>query len=79
LFVGSGGIFEFSDRSKVRPAIHRELMAMLKPFDSRATRRPHRPSLIGFAKRVLKRLAGVSPKDLYDLEKWTVFASSENT
>lgn len=75
LFVGSGGIFEFPDRSKVRPAIHRELLAMLKPFDPRATRRPHRPSLTGFVKRVLKRLAGVAPKDLYDLEKWTVFES----
>ena len=74
LFVGSGGIFEFSDPAKVRPAIHRELMTILRPFDSQAVRSPIRPSPVVAAKRLLKRLLGVSRQDLYDLEKWTVFA-----
>jgi len=76
--VGSGGIFQFSDRSKVRPAIHRELMAMLKPFGPQAIRPRTRRTLSGSAKRVLKRLLGVSTEDLYDLEKWTVFTNVED-
>src|SRR6266511_3681857 len=53
LFVGSGGIFEFSDPAKVRPAIHRELMTILRPFDPQAVRSPTRTSPIVAAKRLL--------------------------
>jgi hypothetical protein len=77
LFVGSGGIFEISDRSTVRAGIHRELMAMLKPFAGDGPRRAKgRWSALGAAKRALRRLLGRSREDLYDLEKWTVFAES---
>jgi len=77
LFVGSGGIFEFRDRSKVGLGIHRELMAMLKPVEIGGLRRPAGQSgAVGVTKRVLKRLLGLSGGDLYDLEKWTVFARS---
>jgi len=77
LFVGSGGIFEISSRSKVRAGIHRELMAMLKPIEGDGPRRTKgRVGVIGAAKRALRRLLGISRDDLYDLEKWTVFDGS---
>jgi hypothetical protein len=80
LFVGSGGIFEFRDRSRVRLDIHRELMAMLKPVEIGDLRRPADQSgVVGSAKRVLKRLLNISGGDLYDLEKWTVFERSNGT
>jgi len=74
LFVGSGGIFEFRDRSALGAGIHRELMTMLRPFDGGAVRRSvAKPGVIAAAKRSLKRLLGMSSSDLYDLEKWTIF------
>jgi len=77
LFVGSGGIFEFRDRSKVRLGIHRELIAMLKPVEIGGLRRPAVQSgAVGATKRVLKWLLGIPGGDLYDLEKWTVFGQS---
>jgi len=74
LFVGSGGIFEFPDRSALGAGIHRELMTMLRPFDGDSVRRSvAKPGAIAAAKRGLKRLLGMSSADLYDLEKWTIF------
>jgi L-ascorbate metabolism protein UlaG (beta-lactamase superfamily) len=75
LFVGSGGIFEFPKASTVATGIHRELMAIVKPFEEGGPRRPvGRAGALGMAKRLVKRLLGMSRADLYDLETWTVLA-----
>lgn len=77
LFVGSGGIFAFRERARLRAAIHSELITMLKPFKGDGPRRSAgKPTALGLAKRVLKRLLGLSRTDLYDLRTWTVFTAA---
>ena len=77
LFVGSGGIFEFPDRSVLGAGIHWELMTMLKPVDIGTLRRPVGSSgAMALVKRSVKQLLGMSGRDLYDVEKWTVYAAS---
>jgi len=79
LFVGSGGIFEFPSASSVKAGIHRELMTIMKPFEGGGSRRPAvKPGAVGMAKRLVKRLLGISRVDLYDLERWTVFAALDD-
>ncbi len=75
LFVGSGGIFEYTDASTVGRSLHRELIAMLKPGSGELARRPDgwRAWLAGM-KRSLRQLLGRNPADLYDLRTWTVFS-----
>jgi hypothetical protein len=74
LFVGSGGIFRYSDASKVRFNVHRELMFMLQ---RQPRARPPRTSGLraaaGTVKRFMRRALGRGALDLYDLQRWTVF------
>ncbi|MGH8579016.1 MAG: MBL fold metallo-hydrolase [Gammaproteobacteria bacterium] len=74
LFVGSGGMFEYPDASRVPDAIHREVMAMVMRHETPPTARARpSPKLLSAAKRLAKRVLGYSEVDLYDLQTWTVF------
>lgn len=74
LFVGSGGIFEFSRVSSVGSGVHREIMTMVKPWTGSGPRRASKkPGALSTVKRAVKRLLGRSRPDLYDLQTWTVF------
>ena len=78
LFVGSGGIFEYTRQADARRNLHREFMPLLRkhahPLRSRFGSRPRAWSK---AKRLVRRVLGRPHEDLYDLGEWTVFSSSE--
>ena len=75
LFVGSGGLFEYTEQSKAKENLHREFVHVLKRRD-----RPPPPrygtssKLIRTAKTKLKQLLGRRDNDLYNLATWTVFS-----
>jgi len=77
LFVGSGGIFEYTDNSKVKLNLHRELTEMLKSHDSPPiSRYGDNSHFMYWLKQKIKALLGQKPaniSDLYDLEAWTVW------
>ena len=74
LFVGSGGVFEYRNRSSANENLHRELMLILRTRDA-----PPRPrygdssKLTHQLKQRVKKLLGRRDTDLYDLGAWTVF------
>ncbi len=74
LFVGSGGVFEYTDQAKAKLNLHRELIPLLKKQAAPPPPRYGNSSrLIYSAKRVVKRVLGWYVQDLYDLGSWTVF------
>jgi len=73
LFVGSGGIFDYKDRAKVRQGLHRELMTLLRRHSEPMPRRRRRVPLVTLGKSAVKRLLGRHHPDLYDLVAWSVF------
>lgn len=74
LFVGSGGVFAYTDQAKARRNLHRELMPLLRKPTAPPPRRYGGSSAFVYnAKQVVKRLLGRRTEDLYDLERWTVF------
>lgn len=78
LFVGSGGIFEYTDRSKACQNLHRELVELLKRRDGPPQPRYGTSSkLVHNAKQAIKNLIGRRDQDLYDLESWTVFNNDQ--
>lgn len=74
LFVGSGGIFEYSSQATAKTNLHRELMVLLRKRSA-----PLRPRFgndsrgVFNAKKLLKRVLGWTKPDLYDLSEWTVY------
>ena len=78
LFVGSGGVFEYTDQAKVKLNLHTELRQLLKvqgaPLGSRYG---GTSPLVYHMKRAVKRLLGRADPDLYDLGSWTVFNEGE--
>lgn len=79
LFVGSGGVFEYSDQSKARKNLHRELMPLLRSDATPSRSRGRAKSGLAFkAKQVLKRILGRQDPDLYDLGTWTVFRQNRS-
>jgi hypothetical protein len=76
LFVGSGGIFEYTRASGVKSNLHREVMVIV---DGSATPVPRltgaRRYLHAF-KQLVKRVLGRQEVGLYDLAAWTVFQKS---
>jgi hypothetical protein len=74
LFVGSGGLFRYSDASKVQSNVHRELMFMLR---HQAKPLPPRPGGLRATAAAVKQFTrcalGKAEHDLYDLQRWTVF------
>jgi len=76
LFVGSGGIFEYTDISKVRRNLHRELKVALIYHNSPPSSRygSNSPAMY-WLKQKVKLMLGQKPSniDLYDLRTWTVW------
>ena len=77
IFVGSGGIFEYRAARRVGAAVHRELVAMIRPADQAPSPRPTgwRGRLSRLRRALRRRLAGGPGGDLYDLRAWTVMDS----
>lgn len=74
LFVGSGGIFEYLQKDKIKTNMHRELITIMKKRETCPAPRYGKSSKTLFHfKQTLKKLLGRSNPDLYDLESWTVF------
>lgn len=74
IFVGSGGIFEYPDASKVPTAVHRELVHIVQRHTQCPKPRFGGSShLVYQSKQFVKNLLGMTDEDLYDLQKWTVF------
>jgi len=74
LFVGSGGVFEYSDALAARFNLHRELISLLRTGVTTPSPRP-KSGLLGQTKRLVKRMIGRADHDLYDLNHWIVFAA----
>ena len=74
LFVGSGGMFDYTDRSTVKKNIHRELMVILLPHETPLKSRfGNQPFWLYQLKHLVKDFAGKRPPDLYDLDTWTAW------
>lgn len=74
LFVGSGGIFEYFQRVKVKTNLHRELIQLLRKTSALPRPRQGVYSRIVYgAKRLIKGILGRTDCDLYDLSAWTVY------
>lgn len=74
LFVGSGGVFEYSTAEKARENVHRELMTILVPHKkSPSSRYGNTPPWLYKLKRRVRTLLGKPSSDLYDLGAWTVW------
>jgi hypothetical protein len=72
LFVGSGGVFEYTNQAKAKRNLHRELIPLLKRQAAPPPRYGNSSRLIYHAKRTVKRLLRWADHDLYDLGSWTV-------
>jgi hypothetical protein len=74
LFVGSGGIFEYTDRTRVSRNIHRELMFILRKQDvCPPPRYGGSTHLVHQVKQVVKEMLSLKEPDLYDLNEWTAY------
>jgi hypothetical protein len=74
LFVGSGGLFEYSTQLKAKQNLHRELLPLLKKRNGPPPPRYGTSSkLVYNAKQAIKQIIGRRDQDLYDLARWTVF------
>jgi hypothetical protein len=73
VFVGSGGIFAYRDARRVAAAVHREVVAMIRPADQAPAPRPMGwRGRLSRLRRALRRLRSGTGGDLYDLRTWTV-------
>ena len=74
LFVGSGGIFEYTSSNRIGSRLHQELIDMVRQINNPPVRRCSKAKpLLTTAKRLLKKLVSRTDDHLYDLQKWTVF------
>jgi hypothetical protein len=74
LFVGSGGVFEYTDAAQAQQNLHRQLMLLLdNQTQAPSSRFGTSCRLVHTTKRRLKRLLGRGEQDLYDLGSWIVF------
>jgi plasmid stabilization system protein ParE len=75
LYVGSGGVFEYADRARVRTSLHREILTMVRQMTAPPGRRGGGArGALARIKALLRRTLRQRRPDLYDLEEWTVFA-----
>jgi hypothetical protein len=78
LFVGSGGIFKYTNAADAKRNLHRELTVILTPHDAcPPSRFGSDPRWLYRLKRIVKTLLGRRPRDLYDLAAWTVWRGSK--
>jgi hypothetical protein len=78
IFVGSGGIWTYRDRTKALANIHRELAALLRQVKAPPRSRfGDQPQWLFDIKKRVRRLLGRTPAELYDLGEWTVFKDRE--
>lgn len=70
LFVGSGGVFEYSEATQVARNIHEEVTVMVSMGGPSASRR--RKNIKKFIKGIVNR----SEFDLYNLNRWTIYAGT---
>ena len=76
IFVGSGGVWRYRNRSAASRNLHSELAPLLRQVTQPpASRFGDQPAWLYHAKRAVKRMTGRSQPDLYDLMAWTVFRS----
>jgi hypothetical protein len=79
LFVGSGGMFEYLDRTCAELSIHRELMEVMKRHeDPPGPRRNESSRRIRRLRGAVKRVLGVGDRDLYNLGDWLVFGQQRD-
>lgn len=75
LFVGSGVRFRYPDLGSIRPPVHQEAMALLRPMKQDG-RRPVSGPLAQVKARIKGAIRAISGKealiDLYDLDAWLV-------
>jgi len=73
LFVGSGGIFEYTTQAAMHRALHRELIALIRnQSDLKRFLPDRRQRIVVTLKRFLKQALGRNETDLYDLKEWIV-------
>jgi hypothetical protein len=76
MFVGSGCLFELTDMSVLRRRIHEDVRCLVKRQNACPPPRYGGSNPLVFkSKQLVKRVLGMEEEDLYDLEKWTVFAN----
>jgi len=74
LFVGSGGIFRYSNKKSADSNLHRELMTILRKNDAAPlSRYGNNSQLLFHIKQFIKKMLGRDTEDLYDLKKWIVY------
>lgn len=73
LFVGSGGVFAYTNSSRLAENLHLELKLLLQRHTVPPPALAGSSGLINAAKQALKRLIGRADVDLYDLVSWTEF------
>lgn len=69
LFVGSGGVLLYNSADALGSGLNDEIMAMVSPFYYTGSRMKRR------LKAALKRLVNRDELDLYNIKRWTVFAT----
>jgi L-ascorbate metabolism protein UlaG (beta-lactamase superfamily) len=76
IFVGSGGIFEYSNPVRVKDALHRELAVLLrKRTDAAPSRFGTQSAGLYMLKTMVKRLFRKTDPDLYSLSEWLRYTS----
>ncbi len=74
LFVGSGGIFNYSDKQKAMENLHRELKPIITlNKECPASRYGKSSKSVYKLKAIVKNLLGHKQEDLYDLKDWIKF------
>ncbi len=74
LFVGSGIVFDYADRRRVRENLHGEISALLRQRTAPPRSRwGDQPKFLYDIKTRVKALVKPRETDLYDLDHWTVY------
>jgi hypothetical protein len=77
IFVGSGGIFEYTSAVSAKKNLHRELIALVRNQTHR-TGNANRSQFVDQVKKLMNRILGLTKPDLYDLDEWTVYQDKQS-
>lgn len=78
MFVGSGCIFEYTNREDVASNLHRQLIVMVRQHPVPPVVAEKKDSrLLASVKKTVKQLLGLETEDLYDLNAWTAYEDIE--